>query len=172
MRAIGDPAQCLFDRKIVLGIEGVKEIIHIGIAGDVLARRRWPIVLLASRLRNSAIGIALRRSACQCERRLSHRRGAIRIVPITKFQLGKRLLTTVHTRLPCFGDAGFCFQILFDLDAQLTHGARYFLPGVRIWGHSGKRILLMCLGLKKRPARIGRALGHISGAASGRHVQR
>ncbi len=73
----------------------------------------------------------------------------------------------VHARLPRFCDAVFCFEFLFELDAQLTHGALYFLPGVRIGGHSGRTVLRICQGRRKRLAR----LGCVGGAASGRHVQ-
>ncbi len=162
---VGDPFQGLFDRQFVLAVDGVQQLVHIRIAGDAFTLGLRPIFLLAS-------GKRLWRGVCRRGAWWSQSRGAIRIVPFTQFQLGKRPLTTVHARLPRFCDAVFCFELLFELDAQLTHGSLYFLPGVRIDGHSGRTVVLICQVRGKRLARIGRVFGCIGGAASGRHVQR
>ncbi len=162
---IGDTFQGLFDRQFVLAVDGVQQLVHIRIAGDGLTLGLRPIFLLAS-------GQRVWRGVCWRGAWWSQPRGAIRIVPITQFQLGKRPFTTVHARLPRFCDAVFCFELLFELDAQLTHGARYFLPGVRIGGHSGRTVVLIYQGRGKRLACIGRVLGWIGCAASGRHFQR
>ncbi len=163
--AVGDPFQGLFDCQFILAVDGVQQLVHIRIAGDAFTLGLRPIFLLAS-------GKRLWRGVGRRSAGWSQSRGAIRIVPITQFQLSKRPLTTVHARLPRFCDAVFCFQLLFELDAQLTHGALNFLPGVRIDGHSGRTVLLIYQGRGKRLARTGRVLGCIGGAASGRHVQR
>ncbi len=162
---IGDTFQGLFDRQFVLAVDGVQQLVHIRIAGDGFALGLRPIFLLAR-------GKRLWRGVCRRGAWWSQSRGAIGIVPITQFQLGKRPLTTVHARLPRFCDAVFCFELLFELDAQLTHGALYFLPGVRIGGHSGRTVVLICQGRGKRLVRSGRALGCVGRAAGSRYVPR
>ena len=140
---VGDPVQGLLDGGVVLGSDGMQQIVHVAVASDLFALGQLDIVRLAWRVRRGRSGIAARHGGLRLERRvLGWCRGA-RILLTADAEVCEGIVVSAFSSLlPFLFQALFVLQVFLELYAECAHRLQRLLPGFgSLRRRSGMRVL-------------------------------